>query len=326
MDIRSTHHWYHFFNAVTNWAKAQPRKLLWERNSRFYIPAEHGSWEDFSQKVRIQTDQGTNSVNNLWSSLNRNKNNDASKGSTNPNGMSGALHQAGDRPIWGPERPLDDDVEFDTDPKPPTTFEKDKYTWGVGEDADLITFNPLFDPDGTTWLLTDDTTGYNKTRGHPPRRTAIITASRLSKRLLHTMHRETAVKKHTMFSEMWPASCALHHGLKTVYVPHPEYIDRKWPTSYLASVFNGGRNGATGGSRTSVFGDREHNFRGTTWYYNAGFPEVLWHRWLGMRIHNAGGEMEEVGGEGRMCLPGMLLHPIKRVELVQEGRKADEPG
>jgi hypothetical protein len=323
MDIRTTHHWYHLFDSVSRWAKKQPRKLLWERNSRFYVPSEYGEWEDFSQMVRIQTEHGTNSVANLWSSLNR-----ANKDSNTPgvNTPAGAMKQQGDKPIWGPERPLDDDVSMDTDPVPPTSFDKDKYTWGVGEDADLIVFNPLFDPDGTTWLLTEDTTGYNNTRGRPPRRTAIITASRLSRKLLVTMHKETALKKHSMFSEMWPASCALHHGLKAVYAPHPEYVDRKWPTNYLQSVFNAGRNGATGASRTSVFGDREHNFRGTTWYYNAGFPEVLWHRWLGYKFNNDGGEQFEVAGEGRMCLPGMLLHPIKRVNLVQEGRKADQTG
>ena len=314
MDIRSTHHWYHLFESVGNWAKQQPRKYLWERNARFYIPSEHGDWNDFSHMVRIQTDQGTNSANNVWSGL--------QAGGRQP-GTPGQK-VAGDRPVWGPERPLDDDVSMpDIDVEPPTSFDRDKSTWGVDEDADLITFNPIFDPDGTSWLLADDTTGYNITRGRPPRRTAIITASRLSRRLLTAMHRELVQKRHTMFSEMWPASCALHHGLKAVYVPHPEYIDRRWPTSYLEKTFNGGRNGATGGARTSVFGDREHNFRGTTWYYNAGFPEVLWHRWLGMKIFGAGGEIHELANEGRMCLPGMLLHPIKRVELVQEGKKAD---
>ncbi|EHY56036.1 hypothetical protein HRR83_006582 [Exophiala dermatitidis] len=344
MDIRSTHHWYHLFDSVSRWAKAQPRKLLWERNGRFYVPSEHGSWEDFSQMVRIQTEHGTNSANNLWSSLNRaaaehegsqqgqgqdsggggGGGSGSGSGRGSPVAVGGGMKQQGDKPIWGPERPLDDpNVAFEDDPKPPTSFDKDKYVWGVGEEADLIVFNPLFDPEGTTWLLRDDTTGYNITRGRPPRRTAIITASRLSKRLLSVMHRETAFNKHTMFSEMWPASCALHHGLKAVYAPHPEYIDRKWPTNYLQAVFNGGRNGATGGARTSVFGDREHNFRGTTWYYNAGFPEVLWHRWLGMKIHNDGGEQDELAGEGRMCLPGMLLHPVKKVDLVQEGRRDD---
>ncbi|KPI36767.1 uncharacterized protein AB675_11884 [Cyphellophora attinorum] len=204
MDIRTTNHWYHLFTSVVAWAKKQPRKLLWERNSRFYVPAKHGSWEDFSHMVRIQTEQGTNSPNNMWSGLNQ--------GNRMP-GSDSSSKQTGDRPIWGPELPLDDPkTAFDTDPKPPHSFEKDKYTWGVDEEADLITFNPLFDPDATTWLLADDTSGYNKTRGQPPRRTAIITASRLSRRLLMTMHKETALNHHTMFSEMWPASCALHHA------------------------------------------------------------------------------------------------------------------
>lgn len=308
MDIRYTGHWYHLFDSVTKWAKQQPRKGLWERNGRFYIPSEHGSWEDFRQMVRVNTEQGTNSPNNIWSGL-------KAGGSKAPGET-----RLGDKPVWGPERPQDDDVAFNTDPSPPTAYDKDRHSWGVGEEADLIVFNPLFDPDGTTWLLAEDVTGYNKTRGLPPRRTAIITASRLSRRLLLTMHRETALKRHTMFSEMWPASCALHHGLKAVYAPHSEYIDRRWPTDYLNSVFNAGRNGATGGARTSVFGDREHNFRGTTWYYNAGFPEVLWNRWLGYKFNNDGGEQFELANEGRMCLPPMLLHPIKRVEMVVEGK------
>jgi hypothetical protein len=302
MDIRYTGHWYHLVDSVTKWAKEQPRKGLWERNGRFYIPSEHGSWEDFRQMVRVNIEQGTNSPNNMWS------------------GLKAGAARSDDKPVWGPERPQDDDVALDTDPVPPTTHEKDKYTWGVGEEADLIVFNPLFDPDATTWLLAEDVSGYNKTRGFPPRRTAIITASRLSRRLLMTMHRETALKRHTMFSEMWPASCALHHGLKAVYAPHAEYIDRRWPMDYLKNVFNAGRNGAAGGARTSVFGDREHNFRGTTWYYNAGFPEVLWNRWLGYKFNNEGGEQFELANEGRMCLPAMLLHPIKRIDMVIEGK------
>ncbi|RMZ82224.1 hypothetical protein DV738_g1914, partial [Chaetothyriales sp. CBS 135597] len=304
MDARSTHHWYHFFESVREWAKKQPRKYLWERNSRFYVPAKHGSWEDFSHMVRVQTEQGTNSVNNMWSGLRA--------GGKEP----GAAKQAGDRPIWGPERPLDDEVAFDDDPQPPTSLEKDKYKWGVGEEADLITLNPLFDPDGTTWLLADDTTGYNITQGRPPRRTAIITASRLSRRLLVHMHKETALRKHTMFSEMWPASCALHHGLKAVYAPHAEYIDRKWPIDYLEATFNGGRNGATGGARTSVFGDREHNFRGTTWYYNAGFPEVLWHRWLGMKFNGDGGEMFEREDTSGRPVSNKLYKALKAITEV----------
>lgn len=304
MDARYTGHWYHLFDKIVSWAKKQPRKGLWERNARFYVPSVHGSWDRFMQLVDFQTTHGTNSVNNMWSAL-------------KPEKERGSLHQQGDKPIWGPERPDERDIfEVEGEGTPPTTMEKDNHEWGVGEEADLIVFNPLYDPEGTTWLLRDDVTGYNRENGLPPRRIAIITASRLSHKLIHTMHKETSLKRHTMFSEMWPATTALHHGFKAVFVPHNVYIDRRWPTQYLESVFNGGRNGAAGGARTSIFGDREHNFRGTTWFYSAGFSPNLWRRWLGYRVDNDGGEEEELAGEGRMCLPPMLLHPVKDVDMV----------
>lgn len=308
MDIRYTGHFYHLFDRISNWAKIQPRKGLWERNSRFYVPAEHGSWEDFTHMVRVQTEHGTNNKANTWSK----------HLPDNPNAPSTEPAKP-ETPIWGPEPPLDDEIDLSESPAAPGPYKDDNYVWGVGEEADLITFNPLFDPDGTNWILAEDVTGYNTSRSLPPRRTAIITASRLSRKLLETMHRETALHRHTMFSEMWPGSCALHHGLKAVYAPHPIFIDRRWPTSYLAAIFNGGRNGAAGGARLSVFSDeRQHNFRGTTWYYDAGFSPNLWRRWLGYKVDNDGGEEEEMAGEGRMCLPAMLLHPVKQTDLVFE--------
>lgn len=38
-----------------------------------------------------------------------------------------------------------------------------------------------------------------------------------------------------------------------------------------------------------------------------------------MKVDNDGGEREELAGEGRMCLPGVLLHPVKGVDMVVEG-------
>ncbi|KAL4934719.1 DUF3405 domain-containing protein [Aspergillus undulatus] len=307
MDARYTGHWYHLFDKVVNWARQQPRRGLWERNSRFYVPSIHGTWEDFRQMVRVQTEIGTNSPNNMWSA---GSSHDFAHGEKPP-------QRQGDKFVWGPLRPHEQDIlEVEGEGIPTSTMEKDKHEWGVDEEADLIVFNPLFDPDGTTWPLKEDITGYNKENGLPPRRAAIITASRLSRKLLYTMHKETTFKRHTMFSEMWPATTALQHGFKAVYVPHSVYIDRQWPTEYLESVFNAGRNGASGGARPSVFGDREHNFRGTTWFYSAGFSPNLWRRWLGYKVDNDGGEQEELAGEGRMCLPPMLLHPVKEVEMI----------
>ena len=306
MDIRYTGQWYHLLDKVRSWTKAQPRKGLWERNGRFYIPSVHGTWEDFRQMVRVQTEMGTDHPNNMWSSL---KMKDDGRANIQPK------H---DTPVWGPLSPSDM-LKGQESVTPPTTPEHDKYEWGVGEESDLITFNPLFDPDGTTWFFANDLTGYNTSVGLPPRRAAISTTTRLSRRLLTTMHRETMLARHAMFSEMWPASIALHHGYKAVYAPHPVYIDRNWPSQYLNDVFNAGRNGATGGSRTGVFGNREHNFKGTTWFYDAGFAPNLWRRWLGYKVDGDGGEKAEMAGEGRMCLPGVLLHPVKGVRMGTEG-------
>lgn len=319
MDIRYTGHWYDLFKKMDRWTEKQPRKYLWERNARFYIPSVHGSWEDFSQMVRIQTEQGTPSAADIW------------KGVSSPaTGMAGPR---GETAVWGPQRPVaeSDWFEIEEDPVPPTSFSEDEYKWGVGEPADLITLNPLFDPEGTTWGLSNDATGYNTSnnQGFPPRRASMVTASRLSRRLVETMHRETAVGKHHAFPEMWAGLAAITHGYKAVYAPHPMFVDREWPLNYLASVMNGGKNGASGGARTSVFGDSEHNLQGMNWFYNGGFAGNLWRHWLGLKADGQGesldvveGRSEKSGmlqnGEGRMCVPPMLLHPVKGVELPVE--------
>ncbi|KAF4995107.1 hypothetical protein FDECE_12905 [Fusarium decemcellulare] len=328
MDVRYTGHYYDLFSKLENWSKEQPRKGLWERNSRFYFPSVHGSWEDFSQMARVQSQMGVVGADNVWKKI---------------PGMDGTSPDAdtkGDRTVWGPLRPKDDNDWFEpgNDPVAPTSYEKDHYQWGVGEEADYIALNPIFNPDGTTWGLKDDITGYNRTNGFPPRRANIITTSRMSRRLLTTMHKMTAFKKQFAFPEMWPATVALQHGYKAVSVPHPVFVDRAWPTAYMAQVYNNGRDGASGGSRTSIFGDREHNMHGLSWFYNSGFAPNVYRRWLGLRVNNDGGEEFETtedkskkgkgvgnmrGGEGRMCLPPMLLHPVKDVDLPVEAPEAD---
>ncbi|KAG5981664.1 hypothetical protein E4U55_002700 [Claviceps digitariae] len=342
MDIRYTGHYYDLVTKLEQWAKAQPRKGLWERNSRFYFPSVHGTWEDFSQMSRVQSEMGVAGADKTPPL------------SPPPSPLSPPSHPAAaaaaaglktSKMVWGPVRPSDqqDWFETDDDPVPPTTYEADKYTWGVGEEADLISLNPIFDPEATTWMLKDDITGFNRTHPHalPPRRAAIITTSRLSRRLLLKMHRMTAYKKQFAFPEMWPATVALQHGYKAVSAPHPIYVDRRWPLDYMSQMYNAGRDGSSGGSRTSVFGEREHNLKGLSWFYNSGFAPNLYKRWVGLRVNNDGGEDFEQtvdegktaagagagaggvgampGGEGRMCVPPMLLHPVKEVELPVEG-------
>lgn len=317
MDLRYTGHYLDFLTKTESWARLQPRKGLWERSERFYFPSVHGSWDDFHQITRMQAEL------NPQDFLPTVPGREASPVPSVPT------------PIWGPVRPADpaDIFDADNDPVPPHSYDKDNYEWGVGEEADLITFSPIFDPQGTTWGLRDDITGYNSSEGLPPRRAHIITASRMSRRLLSLMHRETAFKKHFAFSEMWPATVALQHGLKAVYAPHPVFVDRDWPIEFMATTYNGGKSSAVGGARSTVYGDKEHNLMGVTFFYNSGFGTNLWQRWLGLRVNNDGGEGFETtrdeskngkdvgsmkGGEGRMCLPPMLLHPVRDILLPLE--------
>ncbi|KAI1937154.1 hypothetical protein LOZ66_004071 [Ophidiomyces ophidiicola] len=329
LDVRYSGHWYALVQGLGAWAQAQPRKHLWERSGRFYVPTVHGGWQDFRRRIETEGgykkgrsgnikngyghDDSEENYHGRWSALLKASGGRASRQQQQQQGQ----YQQPHTPIWGPLRPGDaaDVLQVEGEGTPPTGMAEDHDAWGTGEDADLIVLNPLFDPAGTTWLLRDDVTGYRP--GAVPRRAAVITASRLSRRLLHTMHRETSEKRHTMFSEMWPATACLHHGFKAVFAPHAVYLDRHWPAAYLAGVLNGGHGGASGGARSAVFGDGEHHLRGASWFYAAHLAGELWARWLGGKGGDGqGGERDEMAGEGRMCLPPMLLHPVKGVRAA----------
>ena len=341
-DARYTGNHYHFLEKVSEFARDAPRKYLWERNSRFYLPAAHGTYEQWLDDTHDTIESA------------------ARKGTL--------------KPVWGPY-PYDETVQKPISPNPPRTMTNDTFQWGVGEEADLVTLQPIWDPINTEWTFRDKIWNFvpgitphfsidhplDEQYGHPdfvhiPRRTYINTLSRFSKRQLHAMHLENTAGR-TMAAEMWPATVALHHGLKAVYAPHPIWADRKWPAWYLDAVSNadGGETAHWGAGNDSVYNnDREHNFAGWSWYYSSDFPRILYRRWLGWEasvgskeqfpnnlLRTAGGrdfeergvmvsleedtravppssrwfgeEKVHVGGRGRMCLPPMLLHPVKNV-------------
>lgn len=289
MDMRWIGNYYELFDRLGVWTKSQPRVGMWERSAKYYIPRYHGTWDNFTDLVNRETEAG------------------------------------GRLPIVGPVmfpgktslRREDRGQSF----LPGSCAGKlalDRSRCGVGEEADLIMLNPLFDPEGSGWVFSRDVTGYSRGTPVPPRRSAIITASRLSRRLLEVMHEETWRLRHNMFSEMFPASMALHHGLKAVYAPHPVYMDREWDLGSVNDAFNGGRDGTSGGNGSPFDLRNEHNHKGSTWYYNSDFAGLLWRRWLGYAEMDARGVLkggkeaeESEEGTGRMCLRSMLFHPVK---------------
>lgn len=359
-DARYTGNYYHFLEKIAEFSKRSPRKYLWERNARFHIPAVHGTYEQF--------------LNDTYGTIEEARRLDDLE------------------PVWGP-LPYSDSMLDAVGPKPPRSMDEDNFEWGVGEEADLITLQPIWDPTLTQWTMRDKIWNFvpgvapsftsdrqmDETFTHPNftrirRRAYINTVSRFSRRQLHAMHLENLAGR-SMQAELWPATAALHHGLKAVFAPHPIWTDRVWPPWYMDAIFNadgGGRRARWSQQADSVYAhDREHNFHGWSWYYDSAFPRVLYRRWLGWAasvgpkaqfptnpLRRLGGKKFElkgvkvrivdandgdgqtssadgmasgagevvVGGKGRMCLPAMLLHPVKNVFQRAEALGEDDGG
>ncbi|KAK0108423.1 hypothetical protein ONS95_003231 [Cadophora gregata] len=282
-DTRFTGHHYNLLEKLATFAKKQPRKGLWERNERYYIPSFHDRFSTFRLSVQ---------------------------------------KVAGDDTIWGPP-PTPGVVPVG--PNAPGLEPKDdSFRWGVGEEADYISLAPMFNPVNTSWVGKNDVWGYDGL--NTPRRATIGTHSRCSKKLLDTMHAENLKGNHVS-SEMTPQTVALLHGFKAVFAPIPMYMDRDWSGQSLEKFFNPGPKGESGSTIESPFSwGRESRFAGSTWYFRANPPMRLYNNWLGWEDSGIGGPEWEKA-HGRMCLPAILLHPIKNVVEPEPGfsSKSDLP-
>ncbi|KAK3378097.1 hypothetical protein B0H63DRAFT_547797 [Podospora didyma] len=280
MDSRVMGHHYDVINKLGEFAKKQPRKGLWERNERFYVPSFYG---DFNTRFRATVERLT-------------------AGSS----------------IWGaPDIP----VVKPMGPKPPVPSpDQDRYEWGVGEEADLITLAPMFNVINSGWVMRNQVWGYRNDNfpwGKLPRRATIITQVRVSRKLLDIMHAEDLRGNHVA-SEMVTQTTALLHGLKAVYAPMPVFFDRPWDGAQLARWFNGGPKSASGGFGSAMGWGQEARFQGSSWYYRALPPQRLYNNWMGYEDTGIGGAGWEKNN-GRPCLPAMILHPIKEVKPTEPG-------
>ncbi|GAM36080.1 hypothetical protein TCE0_018r04888 [Talaromyces pinophilus] len=286
IDTRYTGHMYEFTEAIASFGRKQPRRGLWERSERFYIPAIHGKYDtDFREFV-------------------------AKKGGSGVWGRLGYEMQAEKLPA--PKGP----------PPPVLLPENDNYQWGVGEDADFVGFLPIFNPYRTNWVLRDDVFGYLGTE--TPRRATIITHSRVSRRLVLAMDDENLNGRH-VGSEMNPQTVALLHGYKAAYAPHPIWSDKPLAPKRMDRWFNSGVNGRSGSSLDSPFSwGREQRFRDLSWYYRCNVPGRLYWNLLGWEKDSTGGPNYEKK-HGRVVLPSMFFHPIKDVSPDSDSMNYDLP-
>jgi hypothetical protein len=244
MDSRFTGHSYQFLEKSVNFAKKQPRKYLWERNAYLYIPGTHGSWQEF--------------MNTVDSSM---------KGRSS---------------VWG-AKSIPEITPVGPKPAVPTP-EDDEYKWGVGEEADLITFLPIFDPVDTSWVFTKKLWGISE---DVPRRASPIAMGRISRTLVQKMHDVQAQQGIGLVSEMTAPSLALWHGLKAVHVPHPVYVDGKWTPKELGRILNPGQPEKINGGSDSIWNwDHrwDHILYRLTYMFSTQTAEDFYRRWLGYPI------------------------------------------
>ncbi|KAL3430416.1 hypothetical protein BDV09DRAFT_189300 [Aspergillus tetrazonus] len=159
--------------------------------------------------------------------------------------------------IWGPAPPSNSWMQTPLGPTPPVSRpEDDNYAWGTGEEADLITFLPFFDPTETNWVFSDVL--WNFPAG-TPRRASPVTMGRYSKLLLKVIHDAQTTEGVAIVSEMTAPTFALWHGLKAVHVPHPVYVDGKWASKELDRIVNKGDPERINGGSDSVW-NWDHKF------------------------------------------------------------------
>ncbi|ODQ49960.1 hypothetical protein SAICODRAFT_39581, partial [Saitoella complicata NRRL Y-17804] len=156
---------------------------------------------------------------------------------------------------------------------------------GIGEEADLIAFDPIFDPINSGWYFEDDIVNYPSARS-TPRRASIITNARLSRPLLLALHAENSLGRH-IHCEAFPASIAYARHLKAVYVPHPVFYEHDVDRRELDTKVNDQR-----------FFGHEWDMNPSTYYYRAGFAKTVYRGW-----HE----------HAETCRRAVLLHPIKDV-------------
>ncbi|KAI0120261.1 hypothetical protein F4776DRAFT_665740 [Hypoxylon sp. NC0597] len=200
--------------------------------------------------------------------------------------------EIGDNGVWGPVSTS----EFISQGSQPPS--RTKWNWGIGEDADLISFMPMIEPVGTNWIYEDVIHGFADSTA-TPRRVAIVSITRSSRRLLQLVHEAQQGRGQWLVSEATLETFALLHGLKAVTVPHPISINKEMTAEELDAEINKGPSHSKAGGKTpSMLYSKDGWLPGPWWeasyWFTGSGAENVWKAYV----------------EGRR-LPPMLLHPVK---------------
>ncbi|KAI2604596.1 hypothetical protein GGR54DRAFT_652995 [Hypoxylon sp. NC1633] len=199
--------------------------------------------------------------------------------------------EIGDKGVWGPMS------TSDFVPRGPQAPARAKLDWGIGEDADLISFMPMFDPVGSNWIYEDYVYGFADGTA-TPRRVAIVSITRSSRRLLQLVSEAQRETGRWVVSEATLETFALLHGLKAVTVPHPISFANEMKVEELDADIHKGPPHTKAGGESSMLYTKNGFLLGPWWqasyWFTGDGAQGVWEAY--------------VDGQG---LPPMLLHPVK---------------
>ncbi|KAG9943567.1 hypothetical protein KCU85_g8616, partial [Aureobasidium melanogenum] len=285
MDTRFLGHTGDMLNKFSDFARNEPRKQARERASWAYMADYHGSYDDFFNTIDRVLD-GNSSV---WGNID--------------------IHDF--KPI-GPRPPVEDPHD-------------EHFSWGVGEEADLILLNTLDDVSrNEDWLFKGWHHGFSMGTKLPIF-ASVVAQGRASWNLLNAVHHAQAHAGMRIPSEATLPSFALWHGLKISAPPFPMY---QWPgrdRHEMEFALNGGgldafpdaiANGPARyrGSAVGFFTN------GMTWSWWTTLPEDLANPWYINEVDNPILPDMLLNEGGHLYAPNIMIHPRKT-----NGEKAKHP-
>lgn len=278
MDVRFTGNTLDHLEALSRFSRNEPRKQALERGSFRYIPAVHGTYDEFLSAVNESVDGR-----GLW--------------------QRPRIPEIA-KPV-GPTPPASDPLN-------------DDFQWGRGEEADFISMVPCSNVSSEPrWFGNSYIFGF-KLGQQTPRFFCPQAVGRASWKLLNAVHVTQRDLGARIPSEATLPSFAYWHGLKISVPPQPWFIDSPRSAAHMNELFNGGpprtewhgfANGTTKWNDTAF---DEYYTMHPTWRWASKSPDELMDAWMDhersdqdplpylLRRH-----------EGQIYAPNVALHPVK---------------
>lgn len=272
MDVRFLGDAGAYLDAVSAFARAEPRKQALERSTFPHVPAEDGDYAAFAAAVDVAN--------------------------------------AGGSRLWGPVRIPDVSPIGPVPPvRRPRDDARGAGAWGVGEDADVVVTSACADATAsTTWVYRDWVGGLRRGRD-TPRLFCPPAVMRASRALLLAVHDAQVRLGVRLPSESTLPSFTMWHGLKMSYPPQPVYFGRRDDAELARDWYRGGPRNSSGGLGPS---DPQRSPQGgLSWWWESKWPREVVDAWVAGDAGRADLPYLLGVEGGRVYAPNVALHPVK---------------